>query len=256
SSATWMRPVVGQSVPVATPDDAAAGILCLECRSSGEMTLNLDQLNDSSRNGHNGFLDDLADGTALSRMRLYRNGVKIDDDPFLGVDAKVPAGAANYTAIAETNAGAAGFILGTHLRSVYTFRSSATSGAAVPGAVICPVDDGNGCTTLPLLRIVAPLPTSGTGTTRVGAMPFSFTIMPIPGARATTVKAEVEVSFDHGKHFTAVPVTAKGHNAFTAKLVNPARSAGTTATLRFTGRDTAGNTITETVAAAYRVASK
>ena len=38
--------------------------------------------------------------------------------------------------------------------------------------------------------------------------------------------------------------------------MNPASSAGTTPTLRFSGRDAGGDTITETVDAAYRVATK
>lgn len=248
----WMRPLVGSSVPAATALERRLGTICPECRSANLLSLNLDQLNDSYRDGHTGYLNDLPDGTTISRMRLYRDGKLVDDEPSLNVFAVVPTKAATYTAVAQTNAGLAGLRLGTKVSTTYTFRSSASSGRKLPSGWFCLV--GESCRVLPLLRVEAPLPVDLTGSMATGAHPMGFGILPIQGAPLIKVTAKVAVSFDGGRHFTAVPVKRITDHWFSAVLTNPASSAGTRPTLRFTGTDAAGDTITETVTAAYRVA--
>ena len=49
---------------------------------------------------------------------------------------------------------------------------------------------------------------------------------------------------------------ANGKGCFTATLTNPASSVGARPTLRITGTDAAGNTVVQTVAAAYRVSAR
>ncbi len=64
----------------------------------------------------------------------------------------------------------------------------------------------------------------------------------------------MEASFDGGRTFTALPVTADGAGRFMATLQNPASAVGVRPTLRFTGTDGAGDSVVQTVVAAYRVA--
>lgn len=79
--------------------------------------------------------------------------------------------------------------------------------------------------------------------------------MPGVVAPPAVTEAAVEMSFDGGERWTEASVTALGEGRFRADWTTPDSAAGRDASLRVTGTDVDGNTVTQTVKGAFTVAA-
>ncbi|MEU9507384.1 hypothetical protein AB0D32_14005 [Micromonospora sp. NPDC048170] len=69
----------------------------------------------------------------------------------------------------------------------------------------------------------------------------------------TVTNMQVEASFDGGKTWQPVTVSAKGTNTFGATIRNPKKDATGAVSLRTTASDSQGNTVKQTMPTAYRL---
>nr|WP_296072383.1 S8 family serine peptidase [uncultured Actinoplanes sp.] len=166
------------------------------------------------------------------QLRLWRNGVEAGsaDSPY--ADFAVPAATATYRLEATVTRGAPD-TLSTAVSVAWTFTSEHTSAPErlpLSTARLTPVLDD-------------------TNTARAGRpMPIPVALDPQTGSRATSVrKLGVSASFDDGKTWVALPVVGN-----VALVVHPRRPGFVS--LRVTATDTTGNTVTQTIRRAYRIA--
>ncbi|HZC70155.1 MAG TPA: hypothetical protein VE442_05640 [Jatrophihabitans sp.] len=100
------------------------------------------------------------------------------------------------------------------------------------------------------------LPTGLDNSVRVGGTAVIFRVGHIAGARRTAVtSAALSVSVD-GVHFTRLPATNVGHGRYRATLITPTSLRGKAVSVRVTGTDAVGGSITKTVSHAYVVAPR
>ncbi|MET8045572.1 S8 family serine peptidase [Micromonospora sp. NPDC005215] len=166
------------------------------------------------------------------RFRLSRNGTEIGSSDNPWAEFAVPAGKANYR-LEATITRAAPDTLSTSVSVAWTFTSAHTSSpqrlpltTARPTPVL---DDTN---------------TARTG--RVMAIPVALDRQAGSTAAANRTLG-VSASFDDGKTWVALPVL-RG----VALIAHPRRPGFVS--LRVTAADTAGNTVTQTIQRAYRIA--
>jgi hypothetical protein len=104
---------------------------------------------------------------------------------------------------------------------------------------------------LPLLVPSYDVPVDPLGRVAAGPGTIRVAIGTTQGAPASPVDtAGVQWSTDDGTSWRTAPVRSLGAGRFAADVVNPA---GGTISLRLTGRDRAGNTLTQTLVRAYAV---
>lgn len=95
----------------------------------------------------------------------------------------------------------------------------------------------------------------GTSPAGDGRLVVGFRHVPGVVAPPAVTKARVEVSFDDGERWTAASIAALGKGRFRADWTTPDSAAGRDASLRVTGTDADGNTVTQTVKSAFIVAA-
>ncbi|MFF1833502.1 S8 family serine peptidase [Streptomyces sp. NPDC058231] len=169
---------------------------------------------------------------------LYRNGKRIaESDEGAWGNFEVPAGKADYRLDLATARTSADWHFGTGTRTSWTFRSDTAASTAL----------------LPLLQIdyTAPVDArNAVGPRRRHSIGLNVRMQDgMAAPRGVTLK--VETSYDDGRTWTAA-TTARQGSGFTATVERPARVHGDTyVTLRVTAKDTAGNTVRQTVDRAY-----
>ena len=254
SEADWLRGPLAPSVPAQTNGDTF--FVCNACRTSTKLSVFLSPVTDTTP-GHDGDLDEVPGGPPVAHFALYRNGSLVGGGPDLGGGQfTVPSGAATYRIHDTTDRSADMVKTSTSTSTDLTFRSAATGGAGVPSGWYCGIGAATSCTVLPLLHATVPLPTTLLDRLPVGPSTFDFTISRIQGAAPAAVTAASLATSVNGGPFVKAQVVAVGGGVFRATIVTPSSAAGQPVTLRVTGADSAGSTISQTVTAAYLVASQ
>ncbi|MET9822759.1 S8 family serine peptidase [Streptomyces sp. NPDC006349] len=240
SGETWQGAVVRPAIP-------RGGAVPATTREGDVMRLWIPEFTDSGT-GHWSRLIKAPDlpggsGTAstapdTARAELERDGTKVADLADAWRDVQVPPGAADYRLRLRTSRTSDDWRYATATDTAWSFRSGSTTGA----------------TPLPLLQVDYRVPAdahNSVGPRRAHRLDLTVRHQDgLPAPRG--VGARVEVSYDDGAHFTAVPTRARGGGSFTATVVKPARvRADAFVTLRVTARDAAGNEVRQTVTRAY-----
>ncbi|MER6826401.1 S8 family serine peptidase [Streptosporangium sp. NPDC000563] len=171
--------------------------------------------------------------TTKARIALYRDGVLVGEEPSTWGEFTVPAGAADYRLVMESERGAPA-TLSTRTSTAWTFRSQHVGGESP----------------LPLpISVVGFSPALDAHNSAPGGRTYSVPVIVRQQAGSGAGKPRdlaVEVSYDDGATWSR----AKVHNG-AVTLRHPA--AGGFASLRATSTDTAGNTVEQTVIRAYRI---
>ncbi|MBW4721992.1 S8 family serine peptidase [Saccharothrix obliqua] len=215
----WNAAVFGPAFPdTGRPDEWAA-------RSGDEVRVSLPLFTDQDAN-HYGFAR-----TTAARTTLHRDGVLVAETPGAGsVRTSVPAGRAAFRlgAEAERESG-----LSTRVTGTWEFTSDTTAGP----------------TSLPLTAVRF-APTLDDHNRAAAGKPFVFPVyvQRNGGADPGDVRLTVQVSYDDGGHWRPVPL-AKVGTRWVAAVVHPADAKHVS--LRASGRDQEGNTVTQTVIRAY-----
>jgi hypothetical protein len=249
----WSRQPLHPSLDVDTGANLFFG--CPACRTGDTIGVWVVPLADTTP-GHLGVLDSYGDTpigtiTATTRFRLYRDSTLLTDQPDVyGAEVPVPATDSHYRVVYEQTRAAPWIRLGTESTTEWGFRSARpTTGTAPPGWT-CPPGTGE-CAVLPLLVPSYEVPVDPLGRVAAGPGTIQVTIGTTQGAPASPVDtAGVQWSTDDGATWTTAPVRSLGDGQFAADVVNPA---GGTVSLRLTGQDQAGNTLTQTLVRAYAV---
>ena len=249
----WFRQPLHPSLDVDTGGDLP--FLCPACRTGDTLGISVVPLSDSTP-GHAGYLDSYGDTpigtiTAATRMRVWGGSTLLTDQrDVYGVDVEVPAAGQRYRVRYEQTRSAPWIRFGTRAVTEWGFRSARPATGAAPAHWICPQGTGE-CAVLPLLVPSYDVPVDQLGRVAPGPGTIRVALAPTQGAPASPVDtAGVQWSIDDGVAWTAAPVRSLGGGRFAADLPNPA---GSTVSLRLTGRDRAGNTLTQTLIRAYAV---
>ncbi len=228
---------------------------CPACRSGNTLGVSVVPLADSDP-GHVGLLDQLGPTpigpiTASTRLRVYGGGVLLSDQrDVTGTAVTGPAGRQHYRVRYEQARQGPWIKLGTAATTEWGFDSARSAARTAPASWACPTDEA-GCAVLPLLVPSYEVPTDGLGRVPAGPGPVVVGFAPTQGAPASPVdRASVSWSTNGGASWTAAPVRSLGGGRWAATVPNPA---GSTVSLRVTGHDRAGSTITQTLVRAYAV---
>jgi hypothetical protein len=139
--------------------------------------------------------------------------------------------------------------------TVWTWRSAAVPGARLPAGWTCQpgVAAGRACAVQPMMTLRYGVVGLGQdGATAAGQQVVRVQVGHLQLTRATPVTAvAVSVSFDGGKTWQPAQVTG-GNGSYAAVFTAPP---GARVTLRTSASDTAGGSVTETIANAYQVAA-
>ncbi len=178
--------------------------------------------------------------TTSTRTALYRNGTKVGEAAESYAEFTVPRAAADYRLEMSARRGAP-HVLSTQEQATWTFRSGHVGGGKP--------------SRLPLstVRFTPPLDLHNSAPAgRLFSVPV--TVDRHPGSGAQAMKSlTVEVSYDDGRTWKTVPVLKQpGSNQLAAVLEHPERAGFVS--LRAKATDKAGNTVTQTVVRAYRIA--
>ena len=207
--------------------------------------------------GHRGRLDNYGDTpigtiTASNRMRVWTGSTLLaDEDYFYGIEVPVPAADQRYRVRWEQTRSAPWIRFGTRAVTEWGFRSARTAGGNAPSNWYCTPDGTGECAVLPLLVPSYDVPVDQLGRVAAGPGTIRVGLAPTQGAPASPVdEARVDWSTDDGATWTPAAVRSLGGGRYAATVGNPA---GSTVSLRLTGRDRAGNTLTQTLIRAYAV---
>jgi hypothetical protein len=249
----WARGPVHPSLAYDTGLDPYFG--CPACRTGDAIGFFVTPLADTVP-GHAGYLDAYGDTPlgridATSRYRVYRGTtLLLDETGGFGAEFAVPAAAARYRVVHEQTRTAPWIRHGTAATTEWTFRSGRPATGTAPERWFCPEGDGE-CAVLPVLTASYDVPTDGRGRVAAGPGPVTVTVAPTQGAPAMPVdRVTLSWSADDGATWTPVTGTALGDNRFAFTLPNPS---GAFVSLKVSGTDRAGATITQTLTRAYSV---
>jgi hypothetical protein len=251
----WARQPLHPSLDTDTAVGANPFYFCPACRTGDVLGIGVVPLADTEP-GHAGFLDQYGDTpigtiTASTRLRVYRGPTLLSDDTDVtGTQLTVPAAAQRYRVLYEQHRTAPWIRLGTAATTEWGFDSGRPAARTAPAGWTCP--DGTGdCAVLPLLVPSYEVPTDGLGRVPAGPGTVVVGFAVTQGAPASPVdRATVSWSTDDGRTWTPAAVRSLGGGRWSAAVGNPA---GHTVSLRVTGHDRAGATITQTLVRAYAV---
>ncbi|WP_214414812.1 S8 family peptidase [Sphaerisporangium fuscum] len=161
-----------------------------------------------------------------------------------------PAGTATYKLTDVWKDGFAAKHPGTSVESTWTFRTArpASGDAPYPCLDATVWGDKQACGRLPIIHLRYRLGLPQDDTVRAG-LPHTFAVTPEGGGRTASLK--VWTSADHGAHWTAATVLPWLDGSYRAVVRNP--SAAGPVSIRTEAKDTAGNTVQQTVTDAYLV---
>lgn len=202
------------------------------------------------------------DGGASSQLAFWRDGQLVVSSagakPFtiwpVGSVLPLLPRAATYRLLWQVSLA----VPGASTTTDWSFRSAPAGGGQVPAPLGCGLDTTRPCTYLPLLFPSYQLATDAQSRIAADA-PFrvAFRVLHQQGEAAPSgVTADVSVSFNDGKTWTA-PVTATASGGeFAATVAIPALAATNGfVSLRVTARDADGNSVTQTTIRALGVRS-
>jgi hypothetical protein len=223
---------------------------CVACRTSDGMSLSISSELDADPN-HAG---DVSGGSGYERFQVFQDGVSIadvaDSD---GASFPVPPEEHTYRIEDSVDRSTLGFTTATRTSSVYTVRSSSSSGAPVPAGWQCLAAGTGACTVLPLLSANVPLPTTPAGTLPVGRSSFVVRIGHVAATARSAISTLTFATSLDGTAFSPATVIALGNGRYRVSLTNPAGAGGHPVSIRLHAEDAAGATLTQTVANAYTV---
>ncbi|WP_217167928.1 S8 family serine peptidase [Streptomyces sp. AC512_CC834] len=234
---SWQGAVVRPSIPAGTTKPTV--------RDGNVMRLRIPEFTDSqaghwspaSGGGGFGTSGTVTAGDAASAV-LYRDGKRVDDVESAWQNVSVPAERADYRLDMETSRTSEDWTMGVATSTSWSFESGRTKAA----------------TPLSLLQLDYDVPVDvrntvrGTRSHRIGVQVRAQEGLAVPRG----VRVRVEASYDDGRTWSTARVHAHGHNAFRASLTPPAHKK-TWVTLRVTARDSAGDSVRQTVRRAYAV---
>ncbi|WP_158264167.1 hypothetical protein [Amycolatopsis sp. CA-126428] len=234
--------------------------LCQACRDGDELRVWASGTIDSAGQD---VLGPARPGTVwASSYRLLAGDTTVAEGTGTGtVDpVTVPAAKSGYTYVVDQTREAPWIRHSTDTHTEWTFSSEHSGSRTVPGTWHCgplfaETIDNAQCGAVSLLTTRYQLDTDSASTVRPGPGQLQLTFGHTPGTLdLPTTAATVEVSFDGGKTWTRAAVTDLNNHRYLARWTNPATTTATDAALRISGTDTAGNTISQTVTAAFTVA--
>lgn len=250
----WKRAPLHASLDVDTGSNPY-GFYCPACRAGDVLSVYVTPLEDSER-GHFGGLDAYGDTPvgridASTRLRIWRAGTLLADVPdFFGTDLTVPAGDARFRVLFTETRQAPWIRYGTRITTDWGFRSGTPAAQTAPADWICGAE-GVPCAVLPMLTAQYQAPVDLANTVAPGPGTVRVSLRPTQGAPPVSVdQASVAWSGDDGATWATAATRPLGDSTFAATIPNPA---GGTVSLRVSGTDRAGNTITQTVIRAYGV---
>ncbi|MER5252667.1 S8 family peptidase [Streptomyces sp. NPDC002855] len=171
--------------------------------------------------------------------RLESGGRTIAEGGPGAVSAELPAASASYRLIMEATRAAKVSTTSTKVAAVWTFKSAKTPDTPP--------------TALPLSTVRLAPKLALNGTARAGS---TLTVpLKVAGAAAGTGRIAgltVKVSYDGGSTWKSAPVTTDTRGARSASVKHPATAKAVS--YRVYLKDTTGNTVTETITNAYRLA--
>jgi hypothetical protein len=234
-------------------------VLASASRAGNMLTLDVTPFSDNQP-GHTGA------GFSTGRYQVDANGVRVaagnaakvaDGAPNLELHVKLKPGPALIRFALTVARSGKTYPLSARSQTVWTWRSAAGSGAALPPGWLCGPGTASGpassrCTVQPMMTLdyaVAGLALDGSApaggqvvTITAGQLQLAHPA-PVTGLRAW-------VSVNGGQSWQAATVTRHGAGRYAAAF---AAAAGTRVSLRVRATDAAGGSITETIPAAYQV---
>jgi hypothetical protein len=240
--------------------------VCHACVGNGYLMVQPNWGGDSTL-GHSGSEGDLLiDNTSIG---VYQNGTPLPTNPedaFFGV-AGVPQAPTTYRMVFDHTAAAGpGFSqsLSEHTDLTVHYAPTTDPSQELPGQDLCAsagdsVTAGPACQILPFLSVDYQLASDLTNTSTSPMQRLGLTIGHISydgrGSHSPITSASLAVSFDNGTTWQPVPlIGALGD--YVATWPNPHVTAATPGPeLKVTAADADGNTITQTVSAAYTIGS-
>jgi len=254
SAVDWERNPLAAGVPYATDGYPAGLFACPVCRTATSLQLVLLPVTDTTL-GHEIDLTPSADGTPVTRFRLYRNGVLLADQPdSAGGVFPVPASTATYQVIDDVNRVPSGAFQSLATRTELTFRSAGSGGGAMPGSWFCLLAPS--CTVPALLQADVRLPVNLYGAVPIGSSTIALTLGHIQGAVSSAITSgSVQVRFGAGS-WTTLPATSLGGGRYRFALTTTAAEAGAPVDLRVSGTDAAGGQIVQTTTASFVVSEE
>lgn len=253
----WARQPLHPSLDTDTAPGVNPFYSCPACRTGNVLGISLVPLADTEP-GHVGLLDQYGDTpigtiTASTRLRVYRGATLVSDErDVTGTQLTGPAGAQRYRVRYEQHRAAPWIRLGTAATTEWGFSSARPATRTAPAGWFCPDGTGTGpCAVLPLLVPSYEVPTDALGRVPAGPGKVVVGFAGTQGAPASPVdRATVSWSTNDGRTWTPAAVRSLGAGRWSAAVGNPA---GSTVSLRVTGHDRAGATITQTLVRAYAV---
>jgi hypothetical protein len=229
---------------------------CLACVAGGTVTLGLPATHDSVADHTSG-----AGTFQTTHVTLYRDGERlVDSDGTVGVVVQgLPATAGTLREVLDTTQ-----LPGEDYTQSLTTHTDVTvhydpaTDPALPTTDSC--QDGTAGTPCRVLavptltyRLTADRTNTSTLATQLMTLDAGHVSYDGAGSSGRITGATVQVSFDNGTTWTNARVAgAAGH--YTASWCNPSSAKGTSPSLRVTATDAAGNTIAQTITAAYTIA--
>ena len=207
-------------------------------RSGNFMTINLPAWADSGP-GHTGDMyavPGVVQHISLFNQRGTRIAEAYDQAMYTDVTRKAKT---RYSIVTRANRDSHRWRTSTSTRTEWRFWSQYAKGVA---------------DLLPLLSIDYDVPTDLTGRVARGPTPIGLTLVPVKGARfgGAAAQARLWASFDGGKHWQSVTLDREDRNSWSGTIPHR-RSAHGTVALRVVASDTSGNSVDQTVIAAYRL---
>ncbi len=235
-------------------------------RAGNTLSLQITPFSDNT-NGHlgTGLSAFLNDDKLSGRYAIYQNGVRIaagnavraDGSLItLGVHAKLSPRPSLIKFVLTASRASSGFPLSAVSRDVWTWPSRPEPRATLTGPWFCGITGTKvnvHCAVqgmLTLRYLVAGLSLSGT--TQAGPQQISLTVGHLQEAKSSPISSvSAQVSFNGGRTWQQATVQREGPARFGLAFTG----SPSLVTLRVTARDAAGDTITETLPSAYRIAS-
>ncbi|MFD5249936.1 hypothetical protein ACFWIW_35690 [Amycolatopsis sp. NPDC058340] len=239
---------------IATPPPGDAPWICAGCRQGDSMLFYLAPLLDADGRV---YLWDRP-GTSARLQLLKEDGTGLMDiaDTHAG-KVTVPAENGRYRAVIDVTRDGPWFRHSTASHTEWTFTSGHADTQTVPDNWVCSDNTPTNCSVLPLITAAAKLDTGLDGTLPVGLAQMGVTFGHAPSSpKQAIAKASAEVSFDNGKSWRKTVMIPIGQGRYTAYWINPSSAQGHEVALRLNATDAAGNSITQSVTAAYSVAKR
>jgi len=223
----WMTPIINSGLP-----DAGVGEISQVGRYNGGLSMTISTLSHGP-----GQYSPWWSTTGSTEITAYRNGEQIYSDTSApGGFVEVPPQAAEYRIDLKNSPDPTLFRYSSTVESHWKFRSKGGEEEQMP-LVLADLD-------LPQADAHSQVRVGQAVTINLG-LRHQFG----SGATAKFAKPKLEISYD-GKRWTTLPVTGTD-GSYAAKVTHPATTAGKSPSLRLTATDAEGNSLEQTITAAY-----